>query len=236
MQYAWLTWSLLFLGLWTVVYLTFKDKDSRREMLLVSSWTMLAGFTEPFFVPEYWNPPSLFDLARKTGFDIESFIFAFAVGGLAVVIYEWIFKIRHKSVAPAETLKPRHKYHKLALIFGPALFLFLVVFTDLNPIYSAFIALMGGGIFAWYCRPDLKKKMVVSAFIFFALYSVYFLTLIALYPGYVEKVWNLEVLSGILLVGIPLEELMYAFGLGFLWSSYYEHFMWRKLKNLTQRL
>jgi hypothetical protein len=31
--------------------------------------------TEPLFVPDYWNPPSLFDLARRSGFDIESVIF-----------------------------------------------------------------------------------------------------------------------------------------------------------------
>jgi hypothetical protein len=28
-------------------------------------------------VPEYWRPPSLFDLALKNGFDIESLLFAF---------------------------------------------------------------------------------------------------------------------------------------------------------------
>lgn len=41
---------------------------------------MLLGFTEPLFVPAYWNPPTLFDLAQRTGFDIESLIFTFAIG------------------------------------------------------------------------------------------------------------------------------------------------------------
>jgi len=46
------------------------------------SWlTALFGLTEPRFVPEYWNPPSLFDLAQCTGFDIESLIFCFGIGG-----------------------------------------------------------------------------------------------------------------------------------------------------------
>lgn len=57
-------------------------------MMVVSLWTSLLGLTEPLFVPEYWAPPSLFDLASRTGFDIESFIFSFAIGGIAVVIYE----------------------------------------------------------------------------------------------------------------------------------------------------
>ena len=45
------------------------------------------GLTEPLFVPEYWLPPSLFDLAENTGFDIESLIFCFAIGGMGAVFY-----------------------------------------------------------------------------------------------------------------------------------------------------
>lgn len=73
--------------------------------------------------------------------------------------------------------------------------------------------------------------MIVSAFLFLGLYFFYFLTLIAAYPGYVERVWNLTVLSGTRIFGVPLEELMFALGLGFLWSSVYEHFVWRTLKH-----
>jgi len=230
MQYAWLIWSLLLLAIWAVVYLSLKNKESKKEMFIVSLWTSLLGFTEPLFVPEYWSPPSLFDLALKTGFDIESLLFAFGVGGLAVVIYERVFRVKHKQVSVEERHKPRHKYHLLALLSAPIIFVLLLIFTNLNPIYSTFISLIGGGLFAWYCRPDLKKKMFASAFIFLGLYLVYFLTLSLMYPGYVEKVWNLEAISGILILGIPLEELMFAFGLGFLWSSVYEHITWSKIK------
>jgi hypothetical protein len=36
---------------------------------------------------DYWNPPSLFDLARTSGFDIESLIFSFGIGGIGAVLY-----------------------------------------------------------------------------------------------------------------------------------------------------
>ena len=72
--------------------------------------------------------------------------------------------------------------------------------------------------------------MVVSAFLFLALYFVYFLTLIAMSPDYVEQVWNLQAISGILIIGIPLEELLFALSFGFIWSSIYEHLTWRRLK------
>ncbi len=223
----------MLLVVWGVVFLLLKDKGSRKEMLVVSLWTSLLGLTEPIFVPEYWNPPSLFDLAQRTGFDIESFLFSFGVGGLTVVVYEWIFKIRHEKVSLAERHQSRHKFHWLALLSAPVVFFALLVFVNINPIYSAFIAMMIGGFFAWYCRPDLKKKMVVSAFLFLGLYYVYFLTLIIMFPGYVERVWNMATISGIIVLGVPLEELMFAFGLGFLWSSVYEHIGWRKIVEVS---
>ncbi len=199
-------------------------------MLVVSLWTSLLGLTEPLFVPEYWNPPSLFDLAHRTGFDIESLIFSFAMGGIAVAIYDWVFNPRHAITSERERHNQHHKYHLWAILSAPIIFLILLLATDLNPIYSSFIALMAGGIATWYCRPDLKKKMFASAFLFLGLYFVYFLTLVAFYPGYVEQVWNLPAISGIRFVGVPIEELMFAFGIGFLWSSVYEHFTWKKLK------
>ena len=219
----------MLLVVWGVVYLLLKNKDSKKEMLVVSLWTSLLGLTEPIFVPEYWNPPSLFDLAQRTGFDIESLLFSFGVGGLIVVMYEWIFKMKHENVSLAERHQSRHKFHWLALSSAPLIFIMLQVFVDINPIYSVFIALIGGGLFTWYCRPDLKKKMIVSAFLFLGLYYVYFLTLLVMSPGYVEQVWNMAVISGIVVGGVPLEELMFAFGLGFLWSSVYEHVRWRKI-------
>jgi hypothetical protein len=229
MQYAYFIWSLILLGVWIIVYFSLKDKISRKEMLVVSLWTSFLGLTESLFVPEYWSPPTLFDLARRTGFDIESLLFAFGVGGLAVIIYERIFKVRHKKVSLFERHDPKHRLHLLALFSTPIIFVLLLVFTDLNPIYSTFIALSGGGLFAWYCRPDLKKKMITSAFIFLVIYFFFFLSLVIIFPNYVKEIWNLSAISGILISGIPLEELMFALGIGFLWSSFYEHLKWYKI-------
>jgi hypothetical protein len=231
MHYAWFIWSLLFLALWIVIYFSLKNKEIKNAMLMVSLWTLLTGLTEPFFVPAYWYPPSLFDLAWRTGFDIESFIFAFAVAGTAFVAYNRIFNVLENKVSIYEKHSFHHRYHFFALMFTPVVFLTLFFVTSLNPIYSAIIAMLGGGLATWYCRPDLKKKMFTSAFIFLSIYFIYFLTLIAMYPGYVESVWKLSAISGILIVGIPLEELLFAVSFGFMWSSVYEHIAWKKIKH-----
>ncbi len=216
------------IAIWLVVYLLLKNKENKKAMLSVSLWTSLLGLTEPLFVPEYWNPPSLFNLAHQTGFDIESFIFSFGIGGLAVALYELVFKDRHMLISEKERHLRRHRFHIWAIVSSPIIFAVLLKTTNLNPIYSAIIAMVLGGLVAWYCRPDLKKKMLTGALIFLALYFVYFLALIAMYPKYVEYVWNLAAISGILVAGIPLEELLFAASFGFLWSSIYEHLSWRK--------
>jgi len=229
MQYAWFIWNIILLAVWLIIYLSLKNKESKKEMFIVSLWTSLLGLTEPIFVPAYWQPPSLFNLALKTGFDIESLLFSFGVGGLVVVLYEKIFSVQHQKISEGEKHHARHKYHLLALSTALAVFIVMLLWANLNPIYSAIIALILGGFATWYCRPDLKKKMIISAFIFLAFYFVYFLTLVIAYPGYVATVWNLEAISGILFLGIPLEELLFAFAFGFLWSSIYEHITWRRI-------
>lgn len=217
-------------AIWLVIYLSLRSNTDRKEMMTVSLWTSLLGLTEPLFVPAYWSPPSLFNLALRTGFDIESLIFSFAIGGIAVILYQRIFRNREIPMSTSEHHSPRHRFHLIALLSAPVIFAILLVATNLNPLHSAIIAMVIGGLAAWYCRPDLKKKMVVSALLFLGLYFVYFLTLIAISPGYVERVWNLKAITGILILGIPLEELLFALSFGFIWSSIYEHLTWKKLK------
>lgn len=234
MHYAWLTWSVFLLAIWGAVYVSLRNSQSRKEMLIVSLWTSLLGLTEFLFVPSYWTPPALFDLARKIHFDIESLLFSFAIGGLAVVIYEWFFPVRHQLMPIAERHLPRHRFHIYTLVSAPVIFALLAATTTLNPIYSAIFALAAGGVCACYCRPDLIPKMITSAFLFLGLYLVYFLTLVAVYPNYVREVWNLHAISGILVLGVPLEELLFAFTLGFLWSSVYEHLKWQRVQPLKE--
>jgi len=215
----WLLGSLGLLLIWLLVFLL--RPPVRKEMLHVSLWTMLLGFTEPFFVPEYWSPPSLFDLAAKTGFDLESFIFSFAIGGLAAVLYEAFFPVRHRAFLRYK--KVRMQLHRLALVSPFLIFLILFLGTLLNPIYVVLISLFAGSLFAMLCRPDLLKKMLLGGVLFLGLYFLFFVVFTLFFPAFVEAVWNLPALSGILLLGIPLEELLFAFSVGLLWSSIYEH-------------
>ena len=224
----WLIFSLLFLLAWLLIWLS--KPRLRKKMFWISLFTMPFGLTEPLFVPEYWNPPALFNLAARTGFDIESLIFSFAIGGIGSVIYETLIKTRHKKVSKHEMHGRRHRFHLLSLSSPIIIFLLLFIFTRLNSIYSASIAMFIGSVASLLCRPDLKKKIWLGGIMFFLIYFIFFLSFNLIYPGIVYKIWNLNALSGILIVGIPLEELIFAFTFGMMWSSVYEHVMWYKVQ------
>ncbi len=215
----WLVFSLMLLAIWLVVFL-FSGKF-KKEMLLVSFLTMPFGLTEPLFVPAYWNPPSLLNLAATTGFDIESLIFSFAIGGIGSIIYDIFFGVRHRRMKEKDCR--RHRLHLLALLSPFVVFIVLWIFTELNPIYSASIAMFVGGISAVLCRPDLIKKTFFGGIMFMMLYLVFFLLFNLAYPSAVGQFWNLPAISGLLILGVPLEELMFAFSFGLLWSGVYEH-------------
>ena len=76
-HYVWFFWSTAFLVPWLILFLNFPQHC--KVMWWASVFTAPFGLTEPLFVPDYWNPPALFELAQTTGFDIESLIFSFDV-------------------------------------------------------------------------------------------------------------------------------------------------------------
>lgn len=224
-KYVWLVWSAAFLVPWAVLYALFPIH--RAVMLKASLFMALFGLNEPLFVPAYWNPPSLFFLAQRTGFDIESIIFSFAIGGIGAVIYNVVTGRRLVALGAPERHSPRHRFHKLALALPFALFP-LLYFLPWNPIYAAIAAMVAGALAAVLCRPDLLRNTVIGGVLFLGLYTVFVVGLELLAPGYVAQTWNLRALSGVLVFGIPLEELAFGFTFGLFWTGLYEHFSWRR--------
>jgi hypothetical protein len=222
--YVWLVWSTAFLVPWLLAFLIFAEQ--RKAMLWASVFTMPFGLTEPLFVPEYWNPPSLFDLAQRTGFDIESLIFCFGIGGIGAVLYDLLTRRRLAPANQAARHEPHHRYHGLALT-APFLSFPILYAFPWNPIYPAIFAMVTGGVATALCRPDLKRKTWVGGALFLAYYVVFLLGLEWLAPGYVARVWNLEDLSGLVIADMPFEELLFAVAFGAYWSGVYEHFTWR---------
>jgi hypothetical protein len=165
-HYVWLAWSIAFLALWAIIFAIFPDE--RGKMWKTSLSTMPFGLTEPLFVPRYWNPPSLFDLAQKTGFDVESLIFCFAIGGMGAVLYDLLTARRSRPMTSVERHLPIHRHHLLALS-SPVIAFVVLVFLPWNPIYPGIIAMAVGAVATILCRPDLKTRTWVGGVLFLVL-------------------------------------------------------------------
>ncbi len=185
----------------------------------------LFGLTELIFVPEYWNPPSLFNLAQRTGFDIESLIFSFALGGTGTVLYD---ALAGRDLVPASAALRQalqHCLHRWAMLLPSATFVPRCV-LPWNPIYAVLACLVLGAVASNLCCPELRRKSFVGGLLFLALHAVFMLGLKGFAPGYIAAVWNLPALKVGLVYGIPTEELLFGFAFGLYWSGVYEHFTW----------
>ena len=224
-QYVWLAWSVALLIPWLAAYAGFPRQ--RKVMVWTSLFTMPFGLTEPLFVPAYWSPPSLFDLARTTGFDIESFIFSFGIGGVGAVLYNLCTGRELMPMGSEERHSQQHKLHSWALAV-PFLSFPILHALPWNPIYPAIVAMVLGAAAAIWCRPDLARKTFIGATLFVAYYTVFLIGLEVIAPGYIARVWNLDALSGLTTAGMTIEELLFAAAFGAYWSSVYEHFSWTR--------
>lgn len=224
-RYVWPLWSSAFLVPWAALFLAFPPH--RKTMIWASLFTTPFGLTEPLFVPEYWNPPSLFDLAQRTGFDIESLIFCFGIGGVGAVLHNILTGRVPHPVGAGERRWPAHRFH-LAALATPFLAFPVLYLVPWNPIYSGIGSMAMGAVATGLCRPDLVRRMFLAGLVFVAYYTVFLLGLETSSPGFVGRVWNLGALTGILIGGMPLEELLFALCFGLYWSSVYEHVQWMR--------
>lgn len=222
-HYVWLMWSSATLLPWIALYLA--TPLLRPVMWRASLATAVFGLTEPLFVPEYWNPPSLFDLAQRTGFDVESVVFAFAIGGVGAVLYNALTRAHLAPVPAGKQREPLHRFHRMALLVPYAAFVPLAL-LPWNTIYAAIVALLLGSAASVLCRPRLAKQTLTGGALFLGIYVVFMVGLIWFAPGYIAQVWNLPALSGVLVYGIPLEEFLFGAAFGLYWSGVYEHLTW----------
>ncbi len=189
----------------------------RREMLWASLLGLPFGLIDYFLVPEYWHPESLFGLMKQYGVGIESFLFFSLMAGVVSVIYEFLADRKTKRI------KGRRELHLLPLLLGAICFFGLTLFFPAKAIYNFMAAGLVGVLAVIWLRRDLLKQAVASALIFVLFYFVVLFLTFQIFAGVVTNFYNLENMWGILILGIPLEELAVAFFAGAFWSVLYEY-------------
>lgn len=210
MRYEYLISVSLLIFPWAALFLL--RGDLRIKMIWSSLAAMLTMGFEFLFIPNYWNPITLFNLAP---FEIEGFIFMFFVGGICSACYATIFN--KKEVKE----KRRHPLHYLILLVIPLSYLITEFLFDFNIAYHFTIAMFVGAIGIWLIRRDLYKESIAGGAIFMILYFLLFKIVLVFFAN-ISRFWNLEDLSRIFVLGVPIEELMLAFAFGMLWAPLYD--------------
>ena len=215
-HYSYLVGVVIFWIAWLVCAVI--GRTYRSEM----NWgTLIAtpmALTSLLFVPEYWRPPSLFDLDQKIRVGIEDFLWAGAVGGIAAIVGEILLKENLRILRGS-----RHKRHYAPFMVTAVVFLVLRFALNWKTMNSTIVALAVCTLVLAYLRPNLIRLMLTSALSFTVLYFALFLMVLALYPYFVRNYYTLENLLGIYVLGVPIEELLFAATGGAVWSVAYEY-------------
>lgn len=224
MQYAYFIGCLILLVVWLLFFIS--RKDLRKEIIFGSILALPFGFSEYLWVPEYWNPPSLFNLISNYGVGIESFLFFFICGGMAAVVYEII--TRKKTIK----MRGKRKYLFVSYILIILIFVSLEFISPESTIYNAIISLLIVATIIAIKRKDLISQIIFGGIFFAIIYFLLFLIFNKLFPDYVSIAYNLEYIWGIIVLGVPLEEILMSFSAGAVWSSFYEYIEGYRTKDM----
>ncbi|HTC47195.1 MAG TPA: lycopene cyclase domain-containing protein [Candidatus Aquilonibacter sp.] len=264
---AYLFGCFLLLGFWLLIRLFGLGLTKQPWMLREFWWASLTcaalGFTEPLFVPSYWNPPSILKFGR---WDFESFPFCLAVGGIAAVLCElppvkgflldlyfgierlvrWLLALVstitggrvHASMLDrpsVSVLIPRDQLRiENMLLVTFSLAVFGVTGQfAINIIYKSAIVCLSSALWIVWRRPRLRWQILGGGISFTLLYTIVLVVTPLRYPGFFNY-WNLQALSGIRILGAPAEEYLYAFTFGAFWAPLYE--AWKQTRIMEDAL
>ena len=220
LHYAYIIGDILLLCIWFVFFIA--RKDLRKEMLIISILSVPFGFTQYFFGADYWHP---YYIIGNYAFGLEDLLYMFATGGITGVIYEEFFG---KKLSKRHTRS--HPYLMLLfVILGlGALFVGTKILL-INSIYVSSGIFLFAGILTIIVRHDLLKHAFFSGLSLGFLTLVFDIFYLFLFPNIFQSWWSLSRISGFLVLGVPVEELIFAFMFGFVAGPMYEFVFGLKL-------
>ncbi len=210
-HYSYVVGVLIFWVAW--VACSILGKAYRSEIRWGTVIAAPLALTSLLFVPQYWTPPSLFNLDQRIRVGIEDFLWAAAVGGIASVVGEIFLRD-----GLAVIRKSRHKRHYAPFVLVVVVFIALHFWLHWKTMNATILSFAAGALVLAYLRRDLVALMVMSAVSFTVLYFVLFSCVLFLYPQFVERYYNRPNLLGIYILKVPIEELLFAATGGALWS------------------
>lgn len=226
LKLAYLAADLIGLVFWA--FLFYRRKDLRWQMLAMSLfWTPFA-LTSFLFVPEYWQPITF----SRIPVGIEDFLCSFIVGGLSAVLYEET--LSKKLVKLGWRRRKKNLYWRFLLGVGPIVVIGLRLLTSWNFMYLILLGLLIDVFVVILLRRDLFLDAVFSGLFFAGLYTLALIVFFRVFPTALSM-WALENLSGIILLGVPIEEVLWALLAGAFGGPLYEFWQGYCLKEKREQ-
>jgi hypothetical protein len=211
---AYFTLTLFFAAIWLGVFIA--RSDLRRPLLLVSFVIAPLGpVSELWFLRDYWLRETL----SGAYIGVDDALFSFFVGGVTFSIY--------KTVTGATLSRTKQSRRFSYIPLGAILItsFFMLVLTNLlgiNSIFSSALAFIATSAIIWYKRSDLFFPSIASGFLSLALFVAGYILIERLFPGILRS-WCLHCNpTGLRLLGINVEELIWDFTWGLVGGTIFE--------------
>lgn len=222
-KYTYLTIALMFFLVWIILFLF--RKNVRKEMLFMSLLFGIAGlFVEPVYVLDWWKPLTI----TNTIVGIEDFLFGFAFGGTAAVIYEEIFKKKLRLRKGGKKIRRQEDFHFLlvaalvvGLFFGGHLF-------GLNTFQSTLLAFITGLAVIYIQRKDLIIDSLATGIISLVTAIIIYALANLIFPGWIDQFLYFVNIPRFILISVPLEDAIWYFITGAFIGPLYE--FWKEGK------
>ncbi|WCL50902.1 lycopene cyclase domain-containing protein [Leptospira sp. GIMC2001] len=232
MSYNFLTLSIILLIPGLVIF--YFRKDLRKPIYRMSFISTPFALTERYFYPSYWEPEFLFDLIHKIGFGIEDIIFVIGLAACTSTAYPFAFNMTYTKNHQASNRSIRSLGLLRFSILGTSILIavYFSVFFEIPIIYSTLAIMAVISIWIITIRKDLLLPAIHGLWITTTIYSSICILIDMIYPKIFVLVWHTEKFMNIFLLGIPLEEILYAGLSGLTATIFYPFLFSLKFKKL----
>jgi hypothetical protein len=200
-RYAYLSGALLYLLLWGLVFLS--RADLRREMVWMGALSVFYAVPHELLIwtRDWWHPQTI----TGTTVGVEDLLYAFGNGGVLAAVFALVFRLQARPAGATLSMP----YLAMPYAINALLPLVLVFALGLHSFVASALGALLAVALILRARPDLLGAAVGSAVLGTLVSFPFYWLMRVLLPGYIASTWYLERLSGIDLLGIPVEDVVW---------------------------
>lgn len=177
------------------------------------------AFTERYFYPSYWEPVFLFNLIDVIGFGIEDILFVVGLSAFTSTVYAFCAGVSYHA---DESLNLKQSLLKILLtLLSSFVMAGILLHLNVPMIYGSFLIMILITTIIILLRRDLLIPGFTGGLISAIIYTGLCLCLAVIFPGVFKITWHTERFLNIFIMGIPLEEMLYAFASGSIGTVFY---------------